>query len=104
LIGCFGDKHTITLARIDETPKEAKGVVRIVESKKIKTIIDPGQPGVQAIPGETIVQPGDIIITESDLVKLVNMAKKYNLLKRNIDNAVKSKIITVEISNTLLGD
>lgn len=104
LTGCFGDKHTITLARIDNTPKETRGVVRVMERKKIKTVIDSGEERKQNPTGITELVPGDIIITEQDLVKLVNMARKYNALKKKIEDMVKAGQMSVDTSNKLLGD
>lgn len=103
LTGCFADKTEYVQTRLDKAPGDTRGILRPAKRQDILVMVDQG-PNKEVKAGKLQggIGPEYLLMFETDFVKMINTAKAYNQIVKNIAKAVEDKSITAEQAQTLL--
>jgi len=97
LIGCLANKTEYVQTRLDKAPEDTTGVLR--PAKRQKLLVSTYNPGKESPAGyvQGDIGPEYLLIFETDFVKMINSAKNYNCVMKNMNEMVKNGKLTPEL-------
>jgi hypothetical protein len=101
LQGCLGNEVRYVVQRLDKPPENTQGVLRPVERQNLKVYLS-GQKDVSPGYVQGGVGPEYILLFEDDFSKLLNSAKAYNEIVKNLNELEKQGKISVEDKNKII--